>query len=102
MVKIFSKFRFIIPQVALSLRHPLHRRRGPAAVKDLLSRPVDPHDEVEPVFRGRQPVGFFFFSRRLVLDIKVQGTVGVELQFVPVADGITAAEVSPFLSVPWD
>src|SRR5262249_48663960 len=54
------------------LLESLHRRRLPGAVEDLLLRPPQPHEQVELVLGGRQPVRLLVLARRLVLDVERQ------------------------------
>src|SRR3546814_13896441 len=62
------------------------RRRRPAAVERFASGQVEPQVHRERPGGGGQPVRFLAGPRRIMLDIEVERTIGVEVQLVAVAD----------------
>src|SRR5215475_6285180 len=73
--------------------HSYYRGRRPNAVQDLASRRVKPHRQIELILRRGQPIRFLVCTRRSVLDVEVQGTVGVKLELVAVTDSETIERI---------
>jgi hypothetical protein len=56
--------------------------RQPSPVERRRLWPIQPEVHREGAARGRrQPVGFFFLSRRFALDVEVEGAIGIERSF---------------------
>ena len=63
----------------------IHQRDLPAAVKQwrrLLLRPIQPHHQDEFSLLGRQSVGILAFTRRFVLNIKINRTFSIGLELI--------------------
>src|SRR5262245_26820480 len=63
------------------------RRRVPSPGQDFGLRTVKSHDDIEGPLRRRKPVGFALLAWTVVLEIKIERTVGVVSERHPAADG---------------
>src|SRR5215475_9050141 len=72
---------------------PRHPWRIPFADKRVLAGRIEPHGEVEPPLRRRQPVGLLLRTRAFVLKIEVERAVGIVEKGHPAAEGETAQAV---------
>src|SRR5215813_3524467 len=65
----------------------------PLADKRVPAGGVEPHGEIEPPLRRRQPIGLLLRARAFVLKIEVERAVGVVEKGHPAAEGETAQAV---------
>src|SRR5262245_39506229 len=60
-------------------------RRVPAASEPLRLWAVETHGEIEWPLRCREPVGFLVLARAFILEIEVQGAIGIIVEWHPAA-----------------